>query len=137
MISHKGKFKYLCAVAPYNPSATGTTSGEVVDISGYRSVELLVNAGAQTTTGITVTPVILHGTVSSSFASAADSVLDATEASAASELAGSAGAKGIGRVGYIGANRYLKARIILTGAATGYYSAVWKLGDPIKQPQSQ
>lgn len=137
MISHKGKFKYLCAVAPFNPTATGTTSGEVVDISGYRSVELIVNAGAQTTTGITLTPVVMHGTVSSSFSSAADSALDGTEALAAAELAGSAGAKGVGRVGYIGANRYLKARLILTAAHTGYYSAVWKLGDPIKQPQSQ
>jgi hypothetical protein len=137
MISTKGLIKYVNAIAPYNPSATGTTSGDVVDISGFRSVTLLVQAGAQTTTSITLTPVVLHGTVSGTLTSAPDTDLDATEASAASELAGAAGAKGIGRIGYVGKNRFVKARAILVGATTGYYGAMWALSDPILQPQSQ
>lgn len=121
-------------IAPISPAATGTISGTVIDTSGFRSNTFVISAGAQTTTGITVTPVIKSGTATGSTASAAAAELLGTEAAAA--LDGTAGAGSSSKIGYIGTNRYVTCDLVVTGAATGVYSVQLIQGDPIKSPQS-
>lgn len=126
------KLKFSKVIAPISPAATGTITGTVVDTSGYRSNTFVFAAGAQTTTNITVTPVVLSGTVTSSLASCAAAEMIGTEAAAA--LSGTAGAGTFTKIGYIGTDRYVRADMIVTAAATGVYSCVLVQGDPI-EPQ--
>lgn len=121
-------------IAPVSPAATGTITGTVVDTSGYRTNTFIISAGAQTTTGITVTPVVKSGTATGSTASAAAAELIGTEAAAA--LSGTAGASSSSKIGYIGTNRYITCDLVVTGAATGVYSVQLIQSDPIKAPQS-
>lgn len=128
--------KVTTAVAPYNPSATGTTTGAIIDRAGYENLEFAISSGAQTTTGITVTPVIKHGSVTGTLTSAADTDLFSTEAVAAAVIAGSAGASKVTKIGYKGTSRYVQCNLILAGATTGYYSAVAILSGARKAPVS-
>ena len=121
-------------IAPISPTTTGTITGTVVDTSGFRSNTFIISAGAQTTAGITVTPVVLSGTATGSLASCAAAELIGTEAAAA--LSGTAGAGASSKIGYIGADRYIRCDLIVTAAATGVYSVQLVQGDPIKAPQS-
>lgn len=121
-------------IAPVSPAATGTISGAVVDTSGYRTNTFVISAGAQTTTGITVTPVVKSGTATGSTASAAAAELLGTEAAAA--LDGTAGASSSSKIGYVGTNRYVTCDLVVAGAATGVYSVQLIQSDPIKAPQS-
>lgn len=120
-------------IAPISPSATGTISGAVVDTAGYRTNTFVISAGAQTTTGITVTPVVKSGTATGSTASAAAAELLGTEAAAA--LSGTAGAASSSKIGYVGTNRYVTCDLVVTAAATGVYSVQLIQSDPIKAPQ--
>lgn len=122
-------------ISPISPAATGTITGQVVDTQGYDSVEFVIAAGAQTTTGITVTPVVKSGSATGSLASASASELSGTEAAAA--LSGTAGSNNQARVGYVGADRYVSCDLAVAGAATGVYSVVAILGNPRVGPQSQ
>lgn len=133
-IDSKNNFKVTKVIGPISPSATGTITGTVVDTATYRSNTFIIEAGLQTTTGITVTPVVLSGTATGSLASAADSTLIGTEAAAA--LSGTAGASGRKKIGYIGSNRYVRCDLIVTAAASGVYSVTLLQGDPIKSPVS-
>lgn len=119
-------------ISPISPAATGAISGQVIDLAGFESCEFLIQSGAQTTTGITVTPVIKSGSATGSLASCADSVLLGTEAAAA--LDGAAGANGVSRVGYIGGDRYVTCDLVVTGAATGVYGVTAVKGSPRKSP---
>jgi len=126
--------KVTRVISPVSPSATGTITGQVIDTSAYRSTLFTIAAGAQTTTGITVTPVVLSGSATGSLASCAASELLGTEAAAA--LDGTAGANGVSKIGYIGVDRYTRCDLIVTGAATGVYSVTAEQGDAIKGPVS-
>lgn len=121
-------------IAPVSPAATGTISGSVVDTSGYRSNTFVISAGAQTTTGITVTPIVKSGTATGSTASATGTELLGTEAAAA--LDGTGGASSSSKIGYIGSNRYVTCDLAVAGAATGVYSVQLIQADPIQSPQS-
>lgn len=124
--------KVTRVISPISPSATGTISGAVVDTSGYRSTTFVVAAGAQTTTGITVTPVVKSGTATGTLTSAADADILGTEAAAA--LSGTAGANSQSKVGYTGSSRYVTCDLTVAGAATGVYSVVAVQSGAIKGP---
>lgn len=128
--------KPVKVIAPISPAATGAISGTVIDLKNFGSVEFVVAAGAQTTTGITVTPVVKHGTVTGTMTSVDDKYLLGTEAAVASALAGASGSGAVSRIGYIGPNRYVTVDLTVTGAATGVYGVVAVKGHPRKAPQS-
>jgi hypothetical protein len=128
--------KVLNAVSPYDPSATGAKTGIVIDRAGFNGVTFLLSAGAQTATGITVTPVVKEGAATGSLTSVADANLIGTEAAMAAVLAGAGGANKTAKIGYLGNKRYVSCGFTLAGAATGFYSAVAVLSDPIKSPQA-
>jgi hypothetical protein len=134
MRDSKVNIKAVRAISPYDPSATGTKTGQVLDTAGYDSCTFVIQAGAQTTTGITVTPIIKHGTVTGTMTSVADTHLIGTEAAAAALLAGATGANGVAKIGYAGPNRYVQCNIVIAGATTGFYSAVAILGKAKKAP---
>lgn len=119
-------------ISPHSPAATGTISGQVIDMSGYRAIEFTLAAGAQTTTGITVTPIVKSGSATGSLTSCADTVLLGTEAGAA--LSGTAGANGTSKIGYIGSDRYVTCDLVVTAAATGLYSITGMQYAAIKKP---
>ena len=126
--------KVTRVISPVSPAATGTITGQVIDTSAYRSTVFTINAGLQTTTGITVTPVVLSGTATGSQASCAAAELLGTEAAAA--LDGTAGANGVKKIGYVGMDRYVRCDLIVAGAATGIYSVTCQQSDAIKAPIS-
>jgi len=126
--------KVTVGTAPVSPAATGTITGTVIDTSAFHSNTVVISAGAQTTTGITVTPVVLSGTATGSLASCSAAELLGTEAGAA--LDGTAGASSSTKIGYIGTDRYVRCDLVVTAAATGVYSAQWIQSDPRKAPQS-
>lgn len=120
--------------APISPAATGTITGTVIDTSGFSSTTFVISAGAQTTTSITVTPVVKSGSATGSLASCAAAEMIGTEAGAA--LDGTAGAGSSSKIGYVGADRYVSCDLIVTGAATGVYSIQCIQANPMKGPQS-
>ena len=128
------KTKISKVTAPISPAATGTITGTVVDTTGMNSVTFVISAGAQTTTGVTVTPVVVEGSATGSMTSVADANLIGTEALAA--LDGTAGAGSSKRVGYIGTARYVSCNLIVAAAATGVYS-VQLLSEQSKGPVAQ
>ena len=131
-IDRYSNIKTTRAISPISPAATGTITGQVIDTAGFRSNTFVIAAGAQTTTGITVTPVVLSGTVTGTLVSAADDDLLGTEAAAV--LSGTAGANGQTKIGYTGTNRYIRLDLIVLSAASGVYSAVCVQGDAVKAP---
>lgn len=115
--------KVTPAIDPASPAATGTITGDnIIDRANYPELEFIIQAGAQTTTGVTVTPIVMHGTVTGTLTSAPDSALLGTEAAAA--LSGTAGADSASKIGYKGANRYVRLDLAVAVAATGTYSAI-------------
>ena len=115
--------KVTPAIDPASPATTGTITGDnVVDREFHPDLEYVISAGAQTAGTLTVTPVVMHGTVSGTLTSAPDTALFNTEASAA--LDGTAGADSVSKIGYKGANRFVRLDLIVANAATGIYSAV-------------
>ena len=126
--------KYVCAIEPYNPSATGTKTGIVIDRQGFDKVEFIQQNGAIAATAFTFTPVILAGAATGSLASVADGDLLGTESGAA--LAGGTSDNKTGKIGYTGMLRYVRCDGILTGAATGFHAVICALGGQRKGPQS-
>lgn len=126
--------KVTRCISPISPAATGTITGQVVDTSGGRSTTFVIAAGAQTTTGVTVTPVVLSGTATGSLASCAAAELIGTEAAAA--LSGTAGANSQSKIGYIGSDRYVRCDLVVAAAATGVYSVVAVQSHSMKGPVS-
>lgn len=124
--------KVTRCISPISPAATGTITGQVVDTAGYRSTMFSISAGAQTTTGITVTPVVLSGAATGSLASCAAGELIGTEAAAA--LDGTAGSNGNSKIGYKGADRYVRCDLIVTAAASGVYEVTAIQGGSIEGP---
>lgn len=115
--------------------ATGTITGAVIDTAGYRSNLYVQVAGLQSASVTSVTPVILSGTVTGTLTSCAAAELVGTEALAAATFAGALTTPGAaGAVGYVGPSRYIRADVIVAGAATGLYGGVWIQGGAI-EPQ--
>ena len=115
--------------------ATGSTTGDVVDTAGYRSNTLVILAGLQSASVTCATPTIYSGSVTGTLTSCAAAELIGTEAAAASGLVGAITDPGVAEaIGYIGVSRYVRADILVDGAATGVFAAVWVQGDAI-EPQ--
>jgi len=126
--------KPVRVLSPAAAGTTGTKTGQIVDMAGFGSVEFIIASGAQTTTGITVTPVVKSGSATNALTSCADTVLLGTEAEAAADLAGAAGANAVTKIGYSGKDRYVQCSLVVAGAATGIYSVTAIKGSPRKQP---
>jgi hypothetical protein len=122
--------------SPFSPSATGNQNSQVVDRSGFSSVTFVIQSGAQGAGVTGVTPIVQESatTTTGDFTDVVDADLIGTEAAAA--LPGAANANKTAKIGYIGAKRYVRLRLAVTGSATGLYSAVAVLGDPINAPQA-
>lgn len=125
---------FVIMTAPISPAATGTITGTVIDTKNIGEIEIQISAGAQTSTDVTVTPVILSGTVTGTLTSAAATELLGTEAAAA--LDGTAGAGSVSKIGYIGASRYIRCDLIVLNAATGVYSVIGVKTGQRKKPVS-
>lgn len=123
-------------ISPFSPSATGVTNSQIVDRAGFNSVTVVVQAGAQSAGVTAVLPEIQESdtTTTGDFTAVANADLIGTEAGAG--LAGVGGANKVAKIGYIGAKQYVRLALSVTGAATGLYSSVAILGDPINAPQS-
>lgn len=131
-IDRYSNIKTTRAISPISPSVTGTITGEVIDTAGFRSNTFVLAAGVQTTNNITVTPVVLSGTVTATLTSVADDDLLGTEAAA--NLDGDDGSNNQSKIGYTGTNRYIRIDLIVLNAASGVYSAVCVQGDAVKAP---
>jgi hypothetical protein len=119
-------------ISPISPAATGTIAGQVIDMANFNSCEFVIQSGAQTTGGITVTPVVKSGSATGALTAVADANLLGTEAAAA--LDGAAGANGVTKIGYVGNDRYVTCDLVVTGAATGVYAVSAVKGSPRKAP---
>ena len=97
-------------------SSNGTTTGQTIDTVEYGSLEFLFAAGAITDGTFTVT--VYEGDASnmSDEAAVADADLLGTEPTFTS-----ADANAVKRVGYKGGKRYVRAKVVQTGATTGGY----------------
>ena len=131
-IDRYSNMKRTRAISPISPSVTGTITGEVIDTAGFRSNTFFIEAGLQTTNNITVTPVVLSGTVTATLTSVADDDLLGTEAAA--NLDGDDGSNNQSKIGYTGTNRYIRLDLIVLNAASGVYSAVCVQGAAVKAP---
>lgn len=99
-------------------SGNGTTTGQTIDVTDYGSVEFLFAAGAITDGTFTVT--LYEGDASnmSDEATVADADLLGSEPTFTS-----ADANAVKRVGYKGSRRYVRAKVVQTGATTGGFLA--------------
>lgn len=115
-------------ISPHSPAATGLIAGQVVDRAGYANLEFVFQSGTQTTSAITMTPVVMHSAqAATGFVSAPDSALLGTEAGVNTALGGGAGSNGankVAKLGYIGSNRYVRCDFNVLAGATGTYNVV-------------
>jgi hypothetical protein len=95
-------------------AGNGTTTGQTLDVSEFGSLELVFVAGAITDGTFTVTLYEGEEANMSDEAAVADADLLGTE-----PAFGSADANAVKRVGYIGTKRYVRAKVVQTGATTG------------------
>lgn len=126
--------KYVVAVQPYDPAATGTKTGIVIDRRGFDSVEFIHAVGAIAATAFTATPVILEGTTTGTLTSVADGDLIGTETGA--RLSGTSADNKTGKIGYRGTKPYVRMDLIVAGAATGFHAGICALGGAAKGPQN-
>lgn len=126
--------KYVVAVQPYDPSATGTKTGIVIDRLGFDSVEFVHAVGAIAATNFSATPVIFEGSVTGTLTSVADGDLIGTET--LGKLSGGTCDNKTGKIGYRGTKRYVRMDLIVAGAATGFHAGICALGGAAKGPQS-
>lgn len=109
-------------------AANGTLSA-IVDRLGYASVEFVYGRGVSAAATDSIVPVVVESdTTNGSFTSAAAADLLGSETA----LTGSAAASG--KVGYIGAKRYLKLRQYGIGTATCRVNGFAILGNPRHAP---
>jgi hypothetical protein len=126
--------KYLVAIAPTDPSATGVITGRVIDRSGFDAVEFVQQQAAITATDFVATPIVFAGSATDALASVADADLLGTEAGAA--LSGATSDNMTGKIGYTGTLRYVRCDLDVENAATGFHAVVCVLGGLRKGPQS-
>ncbi len=96
---------------------TGTTNGTGIDLRGYDSAMVAVAFGAYTDG--THTPSLQHSTDNVTFTAVSASDLEGSFAAVSS----AAGANTLQSVGYLGANRYVRVVMTVTGATTGALSS--------------
>lgn len=107
----------------------GTLLGTKADLFGYEAAMVLVNFG--TWTDGTHTPSLLESDDDSTYTAVAAGNLQGAFAAVTS----AANDDLVQQVGYIGGKRYIKAKIVTTGATTGIpASAVLVKGHPINLP---
>lgn len=113
-------------------TGNATLNSEIIDTSGFASLEFLIAAGA--ITDGTFTPSIIEG-------DAAD--LSDGAAAAAGDLLGSAAViaatddNAVRKIGYRGNKRYARLRLVQAGATTGgFVAAVAVQGHPGTHPTS-
>lgn len=126
--------KYVCAVGPFDPAATGTKTGIVIDRMGFDKVEFIQQNGAVSTANFAATPIIFEGAVTGTLTSVADGDLLGTETGAV--LSGATSDNKTGKVGYTGSLRYVRCDLNVAGAATGFHAVVCALSGQRKGPQS-
>lgn len=113
-------------------TATGTTNGDIVDLSGFESAVFMLSAG--TITSGTYTPNIQHGDATASMSDVASGDLLGTEAGAALASTDDNGAT---KIGYVGMKRYVRAQVVATNdvSAAGV-TGKWILGSAYNAPVS-
>jgi hypothetical protein len=123
-------------ISPISPAATGTINSTIVDTAGFNSCTVVIASGAQGAGVTGVTPVVQESatTTTGDFTAVADADLIGLESGATLGLAANANKQA--KIGYVGSKRYVRLQLAVTGSATGVYSAMAILGDPIKGPQS-
>jgi len=125
--------KYRVAVAPQNPTGTGTLTGIVIDRAGFDAVEFIVQNGAVSGAQV-LTPIVFEGSATGSLASVANGDLLGTESGAV--LSGGSSDNMTGKIGYTGDLRYVRCDLTVAGVATGYPAVLCALGKARKGPQS-
>lgn len=113
-------------------TGNGTTTGATIDKKDYDSVEFVLMSG--TITDGTFTLTIYEGDASnmSDEAAVADADLIGTEAAASFAATDDSVVK---RIGYKGAKRYVRAKLVQAGATSGgFISVVALLGHPKVMP---
>lgn len=122
-----------------SPAAAGTTgtgrTGSVIDLQGYSGVEFIIDYGAFTATGATVTVTVLEGDVTGTLTSVADADLLGTEALAGLAAQATARTSGTGknvtkRIGYKGRKRYVTVKEVPTATAGGIIGVIALLHSP-------
>ncbi len=107
------------AVSPSLAPATRTSSatGSAVDLRGFDAAVISVSFGAYTDG--THTPSLQHSVDGSTYTNVAASDLDGAFAA----VSGSGGANSVQTVGYIGAQRYVRVVMTVSGATSGAVSS--------------
>jgi len=133
------KIKVVRSISPVAVGTTGTgQTGKVVDRSSYEGVELILSYGTITATNATFTVTMLEGDATGTMTSVANADLLGTE-SAAGIAAGTPRTSGSNknvtkRLGYIGAKRYVQAKIVSTITAGTPVGADFLLTNPRVMP---
>ena len=108
---------------------TATATGNAVDLRGFDAAVLTVNFGAYTDG--THTPSVQQSVDGVTYTACATSDLDGAFAAVSS----SAGANTMQSVGYIGAQRYVRVVLTISGATTGALSSAYVIaGYPRSEP---
>lgn len=135
-----GEIRPKSVISPLAIGANATKSGVVIDRKGFGGVEFVAHYGSVTTTGTVVTLVVKEGDATGALTSAADSVLDGTEALASLPAATPRTAditKEVAkRVGYFGTKRYVTVDAVQTGTTSvGVVGVFAILHSPSLSPQ--
>lgn len=123
MLDLHNNIRSIPTIPPQTAGTTGTgRTGAAVDISAYNSVELEFSYGAITATNATMTPIVQHSDTptAADFASVADADLIGTEAAAgiaAGVRVDGSNKNVVKRVGYKGAKKYVRAKLVNTATA--------------------
>jgi hypothetical protein len=123
-----------------SPVAIGTTgtgqTGKVVDTLGFNQVEIIVHYGAVTATNAVFTALIQEGAVTGTMTtvSAANLLGSANLPVQATARTSGVGKFFVKRVGYIGSQRYVSAKVSSTITAGTIISAEVIMGRPENAP---
>jgi len=114
----RNHYRNIAVMPSLSPAArvNGTTNGTNIDLRGFDAAMIAVGFGAYTDG--THTPTVQHSTDNSTFTNVASTDLDGTLTAVSS----TAGAHAVQSVGYIGANRYVRVVMTVSGATTGALS---------------
>lgn len=124
----KSNVKVAPSLAPA-VRTNGTANGTAVDLRGYDSAVIAVSFGAYTDGSHT--PSVEHSVDNVTYAAAAASDLDG----AFTAVSSAAGQNAVQSVGYIGARRYVRVVMTVSGATSGALSAANVIaGNPRQAP---
>jgi hypothetical protein len=126
--------KFLTALAPKAATTDNTAYvSEVADLQGYDSCTFVWGAGSIADADVTFTLLVEESDTSGSgYTAVADADLTVTEASAAPTFGSD---NSTGKIGYLGAKRYV--RVTITPAANSgniFLAGQWVLGHASQQP---